>query len=572
MIPMGENLHTSLTYLPGNTEDTTIFVEFLARFSKHIFSIRDFKTLLFTSLEELSEIYTKHHIEIIFRHDEGQLVKFSLRRGSERVDSRESIPGENTIYHKVIDSRQIILTNLYSAYCEQLQTDALEIPAKSWIGLPIMVQGVSWGSLVVWSDLPEFNFQLTDKHFLNTVSSIIAYQLENIYLLDYIVERNGGNGFYNNPGGNKKINSFSRKAIHKLNNIFAILLGKTEVLLKKVDNPLYHNELSLLIQTIHDGAATVKDLLITTAPVTKAYSAERIDLNRLIREVVESLRPRFEALAKSSGIHYDIHLNLEDLPSIKGNEAQLREALVNLMTNALDAMPRGGVISIQTKLNKNKVLLFIKDTGIGIPFNLHEKIFEPEFTTKGKHGNGLGLSIVRDIVHQHQGEIYVDSAPYKGAVFMLEFPLDRLRYPENGTLHNAHQQHPRRVLLVENRGTLLDNLRDVLKEEGWEATAASTAHDALIKLQKYNCDLVLTDLRMPNISGIELAEKIKSIKPKIQIYLISGVNQLDPSLIRHSKCIDGIIHKPLDLTKIRREILQKIRNNGSSPYQNGKLS
>ncbi len=567
--PMNDSLNSFTTYLPDRSEDTSEFVEFLAQFSNQLFPIRDFQTLLTTTLDTLSKIYTKHHIEIVFRHDAGKLIKFAWHRDKGRVDSGEELPTQHSLYHQVSNSHQIVLTNLYSAYCEQAQVDALGIPARSWIGLPIIVQEVSWGSLVVWCDMPDFNFQVNDKHFLSTISNIMAFQLKNIYLLDYIVERNGTDNGYHHFPGNKQNDAILRNAVHKLNNVFAILLGKTEVLRKKITLPHYREELGLLIHTIHDGATTVKELLHTTAPAKKSSPAERIDLNLLIREVMGSLQPRFENQAKSRGIHYDTHVDLDTIPPIKGNESDLREMLVNLITNALDAMPRGGTLSIQTKLNKNNILVFVKDTGIGIPFNLHEKIFEPEFTTKGQHGNGLGLSIVKEIIHRHHGEIFVDSAPHKGAVFMVEFPLEHLRYPENGNLSHP-PQHSRKVLLVDHQGNLLDTLEEILKEEGWEATAAATAHDALLKLQKYDCDLVLTDFRMPDINGIDLAEKLKIIKPAIPIYLISGLNQLDPSLIHHSKWIDGILHRPLDLTKIRREILQKISKNGNSFHKNGK--
>lgn len=159
----------------------------------------------------------------------------------------------------------------------------------------------------------------------------------------------------------------------------------------------------------------VMDFLFTVRPMNAELEYD--DLNRLIRELVEFLRPELE----QAGI--DIRLELvEPMPQIRMDARYMKQAVLNVVNNALSAMPDGGTLSIRTAVRGNHLQLRISDTGVGIPDENLEKIFEPYFTTK-EFGSGLGLTIVYKIVKEHLGEIAVDSKVGKGASFTLSFPI-----------------------------------------------------------------------------------------------------------------------------------------------------
>jgi len=157
------------------------------------------------------------------------------------------------------------------------------------------------------------------------------------------------------------------------------------------------------------------DFLFTVRPMNAELEYD--ELNRLIQELVEFLRPELE----QAGI--DIRLELaEPMPQIRMDERYMKQAVLNVVKNALSAMPDGGTLSIRTAVRGNHLQLRISDTGVGIPDENLEKIFEPYFTTK-EFGSGLGLTIVYKIVKEHLGEIAVDSKVGKGASFTLSFPI-----------------------------------------------------------------------------------------------------------------------------------------------------
>jgi CheY-like chemotaxis protein len=314
--------------------------------------------------------------------------------------------------------------------------------------------------------------------------------------------------------------------------------------------------LKLILQAALDGANSVRRLQDYSGKIGE--EPQTIDINVLAQEVVDIARPRFEGEAQSRGIYYDVEITLGDIKPIMGDATALREVVLNLINNALDAMPRGGKLSLQTTLKDDKVIVFISDTGVGIPIEICDKIFEPFYTTKGGQGNGLGLSIAADIVQRHEGKIYMDSIPYKGSIFMVELPTvgeEKLPRPIGPELF---QELAYRVLLVENKGIVRETLAEMLEDEGCEVISASNAQEALLKFQKYPCDVVFADLSMPNMNGVELARRLKKLKSSIPIFIVTGWNKLDESLANAADVVDGIIRKPFTVERIRHEMLRVI--------------
>ncbi len=350
---------------------------------------------------------------------------------------------------------------------------------------------------------------------------------------------------------------------HHLNNILSVILAKTQLLQRKLKDPRFQKDLQTIEQVALDGAQAVRRLQSLTNVREDASESTLIDLNKLVQEVVEIARPRFEREAQFKGIVYDLKLSLGKIYPVKGDSAGLREVLLNLVNNALDAMPKGGQLSIQTTLKDNDVLIFISDTGVGIPENIRERIFEPFFTTKGEKGNGLGLSIAAEIISRHRGKIYVDSIPNKGSIFMIELPAVMDKDLPSLEPAPAADQFAFKVLLVDDEGVVRETLAEMLEDEGCEVTMAKNAEDAVLKFQKYQCDLVLTDLSMPGVNGYELARRIKEINPNVPVFLITGWNQLDRKFLESNRVIDGIIEKPFNMKQIKQHITKFWQKKGN---------
>ncbi len=723
---------SSLNILLDNIEGTNLLLEYFADFSRNIFQARDFKSIINIFYRELRKIYVNQNIEFVLWHNNQRLVKFIYNPQADKVMPIEEFTERNTIYNYVLEQQQTVLTNNYRQFCQNLGVSDCHLDASSWIGVPLVVRGKVLGMVSVWDDNPEHYLRLQDKQFLSAVSDMVSFAIENIYLYDYIVEKNGSykifetilpKGLHRNSLKNviahlldsvlhqshvkysgiflrsqfhnkwrllserfqekelaqlgidligglfsvkdevfngqeyffwhsqyvahplnnvfrerlakyglnaalvfpfrvekfyygvwvvafhekeeelsqeelhlyrfisymlvqliekkalierknryetymkhlesmKIVGELASGSAHHLNNILSVILGKVQMLRKKLGNSQHLRDLVMIERAALDGAKTVKRLQSVSSKAGDSGERKPLNVNDLIQEVVEIVRPRFEREAQSRGITYDLRLNLGSIYPVMGDSTALREVLLNLVNNALDAMPQGGQLSIQTTLKEDNVLIFVSDTGVGIPPDVQDRIFEPFFTTKGDKGNGLGLSIAAEVISAHNGKIYVDSIPDKGSIFMIELPALK-----DQSLIEVESSAPTsrfdvKVLLVDDEGIVRETLAEMLEDEGCEVTVASGAEDALIKFQKYQCDVVLTDLSMPGINGYELAQRIKKVSPETPVLLITGWNQLDRKFMKSNKVIDGIIEKPFNMEQIRQQFNRVLRRNG----------
>lgn len=727
-----DKLFSSLNILLDSVEGTNLLLEYFADFSRRIFKARDFNSIIGTCYEELRKIYVNQNIEFVLWDNHKRLIKFVFSEKNKRVSPVEEFNESNTLYNYVLEKQQIVLTNNYHMFCENLNVQDMRLLASSWLGVPMVVRGKVLGMVVIWDKNPERYLRLQDKQFISSLADMTSFAIENIYLYDYIVEKNGSykifetvlpsslrrnsiknvlnhllkaslqqhevkysgiflrsqyhnkwrllseqfnsdtlsrlgldlmRGFLNlkenvfdnseyfywhkqfvshslNPVfrdaiANYRLNSviifpfsigrsyfgiwltafnrhndqpsheelqlyrfisyllvqlIDKKALierknkyesymkhlekmkvvgelasgsaHHLNNILSVILGKSQMLYKKLKDTDFARDLRIIESSATDGAKAVKRLQSVRSTSEKQIEFKILNVNDIVQEVVELARPRFEREAQSRGITYDLKLNLGKIFTVKGDSAALREVLLNLVNNALDAMPTGGQLGIQTTQKENEVLIFVSDTGVGIAEDKREKIFEPFFSTKGEKGNGLGLSIAAEIISKHHGKIYVDSIPRKGSIFMIQLPALADKDGDDRDSRAASDGSVYKILLVDDEGIVRETLAELLEEDGCEVTMASGAEDAILKFQKYQCDVVLTDLSMPGINGYELARRIKQINSNVPIFLITGWNQLDRKFMESNSVINGIIEKPFSISQIRKAISGVLQRNG----------
>jgi CheY-like chemotaxis protein len=256
-------------------------------------------------------------------------------------------------------------------------------------------------------------------------------------------------------------------------------------------------------------------------------------------------------------IKTDVVLNLNTVGSVQGSESELREALVNILINGIDAMPKGGKITIESGRKGDYVVVTISDTGIGMNADVRKKIFEPFFTTKGSKGLGMGLSIVYGSITRHSGEINVVSEPGEGTTFTIALPAsltseqgvisESIHYDD---IRNAH------VLVIDDDDGPRIVLSEILVEAGYTVDTASSSRKGIEMAQENGYDLVITDLGMPELSGKEVARAVKSSSPGTKVLLGTGwgvqINQTD--LVKLG--VDDLINKPFN----REEVLSTVRN------------
>jgi len=282
----------------------------------------------------------------------------------------------------------------------------------------------------------------------------------------------------------------------------------------------------------------------------------QVDINELIVKALEFTRARWKDSAESKGVKIVVKKEFSPLPSTAGSEAELREVFNNLINNALDAMPQGGHLKIETFKEDNCIGVKVKDTGDGIPEAVRDRIFDPFFTTKGVQSTGLGLSVSYGIINRHRGTISVDSVEGGGTTFTIKIPIVEKTIKEEKIKFTPQELGKARILVIEDEEEVRNLLKDILTDAGHEVEIAGDGLQGVEIFEKKEFDLVFTDLGMPVMSGWQVAEKIKSVNGKVPVALITGWNvELKESEMKDN-CLDLIIQKPFAVNQVLR-LVQK---------------
>ena len=222
----------------------------------------------------------------------------------------------------------------------------------------------------------------------------------------------------------RSLGQLSAGVAHNFNNALTAVLGRTQLLLRSVTDEQQRRSLEVIEMATQDAAEIVRHIQTFARPAPSAGFSQ-VSLARLVTDAVQLTRTTWEDDARMHNLGYDVNFTNEagagDL--IEANATEMREVFVNLIFNALDAMPGGGRIELRESRHGDAWLVIaVRDTGEGIPPEFHERIFEPFFTTKGSHGSGLGLAVSYGIIKRHGGTIEVESAEGGGTTFILKFP------------------------------------------------------------------------------------------------------------------------------------------------------
>ncbi len=339
---------------------------------------------------------------------------------------------------------------------------------------------------------------------------------------------------------------------HDLNNTLAAILGQVELLKLRGVPEGIRDSLDTLETAATDGAQVVRRLQdFARQRGHRALMAVRVD--KVVREALEITRPQWEDEPQRHGLAIQVLADLPDLPPILGDASEFREALTNLILNAVDAMPHGGSLTFRGAAERTGVVLHVTDTGIGMPEEVQRRIFEPFFSTKGGHGTGLGLSVVYGIMERHGGNIQVRSAVGQGTTFTLHF---QAAPPVTEALPQLGQppSRPCRILVIDDDAAVRTTLVDLLRAAGHQVADAEGGAAGLAHLDRDGFDLVLTDLGMPEMTGWEVAAAIKDRFPSLPIILLTGWGEPIESNALATRRIDRVLGKPIRLDDLLRTI------------------
>ena len=333
---------------------------------------------------------------------------------------------------------------------------------------------------------------------------------------------------------------------HNFNNILASIQGYADLALYDVQEKpaVLRDDLQQILAGTRDAAQAVRRLQALYRPADDTSDFEVVDANALVEEAVALTRPRWKDEPQRQGLTIQVVTDLTPVPRVSGNPGELREVLTNLIFNAADAMPTGGMITIRTRQDGESVLLAVEDTGTGTTPEQQRRIFEPFFTTKGLGGSGLGLTVSQSIIQRHRGEIQFQSQLGKGTCFTIRLPAvepaKEVAAPERG----VELPQGRRILIVDDEDMVRRVLERILVRSGQKVTAVSGGREAIETLRKDDFDMVITDLGMPGVSGFDVAHYVKEHRPALPVILVTGWGAtVTPEQMQDAGAV-GMIAKP----------------------------
>ena len=346
---------------------------------------------------------------------------------------------------------------------------------------------------------------------------------------------------------------------HDFNNSLAAILGRAQLLRRQTQDEALVRNVEIIQTAAEDAAATVRRIQ-TFARKSQAKEFERLELSGLLNDAIEITRTRWQNEARLRGLDYEVILNAESGHYTFGSASELREVFVNLIVNAVDAMPNGGKLNISCVADKQRLRLQFADNGTGMPEDVRQKIFDPFFTTKGAHGTGLGLSVSYSIIERHEGMISVASNPGEGTVFTIELPADETAAESVAAPASNVELPTLSILVIDDEPAVRETLAEMLELMGHRVVLADSGESALQLLSANDCELVFTDLAMPDMDGWETSREIRKRWPDMNVVLVTGYGGGTLPPVGEDNLVNGIIGKPFDFSQINQTITSIVAN------------
>ena len=349
----------------------------------------------------------------------------------------------------------------------------------------------------------------------------------------------------------RAVGELAAGAAHHLNNLMAVVLGRTQLILMKKPPEDLVASLKTIERSAVDAAETVRRVQ-AFGRTDKDDVVGALDLDAVIGEGIQLTRPRWEHEAQIRGARIEVVYDPAPLPRVPGRAAEIREVVTSLLLNAVDAMPSGGRIVIRTHTEKNRVGVTISDSGTGMGADVKRRAFEPFFTTKGVKSTGLGLAVAYGTIRRHGGEISMDSTEGIGTTVSFWLPGVATAAAAPAPPVQAPSERKGRILLIDDEASVLEIVAEVLSAHGHSVTVAHGGREGLLAFSAGRFDLVMTDLGMPDLNGWDVVRSIKESRTATPVLVLTGWGDTAeaPAGVRP----DGFLTKPFDLKRLAAEV------------------
>ncbi len=455
-----------------------------------------------------------------------------------------------------------------SAFAARLATGGL----RAMVAAPLRTENNEvFGALLVAKRAAD-SFSADDREFLRQLSSHVALAAHQARLYDAL------DAAYQDLRQTQQtvmqqerlraLGQIASGIAHDINNALSPAALYTQSLLshEATLSERAREHLTVIQRAIEDVAQTVQRMRAFYLPRGLERTLSPIDLNQVLAQVVDLTRVRWHNMPQERGIVVRVESDFaHDLPKVLGAESEIRDALTNLMLNAVDALPDGGLITLRTyvDLRDEEVVVEVRDNGVGMSETTRSRCLEPFFTTKGERGTGLGLPMVFGMLQRHAGELEIESELGLGTTVRLIFPIA----PTGLTVREAQitpTLPPLRILLVDDDPLVLKSLRDALEADGHEVV---TAEGGLAGIDEFGAaleagrrfDLVITDLGMPYVDGRKVAARTRQLDADVPVIMLTGWGHRLIATDDRPEHVDRVLSKPPKIAELRATIAELVR-------------
>ena len=461
------------------------------------------------------------------------------------VNDAEIIQYLNKFNEIVLNSNQDILLNLSEIQDPILVEKFKLVGIVSYMAIAVEYYDIAKG--VIWIGRYENNKELS-KNNIEHLKSICKTAF---YLIQ---EQKRFSDMQNRLIQNEKLRAMGEMAAgitHDINNILTPILGSVQLLKDTIKEKEILKLLSVIEICAYDGV----NITNKVKRLTKKYNDddfEIFNIDSVISDAIDLTKNKWLTESVLKGIKIDIIKSLKSNETIQGNITEIREVFINIIANAIDAMPLGGKIEVITKNKGSKVIIEIRDNGMGMNKEIQKRIFEPFFTTKGNNGSGLGLSISYNIILSHKGRMKIESEENVGTSFIVKLPICENIIKSEDEVSSPVIDFEGNVLVIDDQEQIRNVVSSMIKSiaKCKIKTCGCDNLDSELKRRKY--DIIVCDFAMPNVNGLQVAQKVKEINKNAYFCLMTGwVGSFEGQEMDN---VDFVLNKPINKESLKQMI------------------
>jgi GAF domain-containing protein/ActR/RegA family two-component response regulator len=400
-------------------------------------------------------------------------------------------------------------------------------------------------------------FSQNDIYLVEALAGLVAIALENI---QHFEELQRAQEQLVSGERLRALGQLASGVAHDFNNLLTSILSHAQILIDQNPSKATAEALRVIEQAALDGAAAVRQLQ-SFARIQRFVPEEAVLMNQIVEESLAITRPRWRDVSQGQGLSINISSELKASLAVVGDASALRELVTNLILHAVDTMPRGGDLKLETddyrEGERAYVRLQVSDTGVGLAPEVQRQLFEPILAAKSPHGVSMGLAIAYGVVQRHQGEIRIASELGSGSCFTVLLPAS----PQSTATRVLAEPRPTpaasgplRLLVVDDEDSVREVIAAILRRWGHEVVEASTGMAAIEQLASTPFDLVCTDLGMPGMTGWEVARQARLAQPQIGVLLVTGWGDQISRDEARERGVDEVVAKPFDLAQLKHTL------------------